>query len=151
MIFFEKLEQHVLCIFVRYVSDHYSGSAIGFNLLNVNHVGFWLFVADSSAVANRRGLSHIIIIFFGGNHMHHQRHHWNWHRVNCSSGIIHRIKASRIGLWAGFSFLCNNLHAGVNNLSNHLIFLFTFWGVFLFFPLLLLVFRLIKLFSFILK
>ncbi len=52
MIFLEKLEEHVLSIFVRDVSDHNRGSPIELNIFNVNDVGFRLLIADCSSVAH---------------------------------------------------------------------------------------------------
>jgi hypothetical protein len=127
MVFFEQFQQHVLCVFVWNVSNHYRCSSIQLNLLDVNHIGSGFFITDSSSISTCRCLSHIIIIIFW-KHLDHHWHHRYRHRVG-GVGARKRSITSRNGIGTMLGILSNNSHAGIHNLINHLIFLITFWRI----------------------
>lgn len=126
MILLESLQQHLLRVLIGNVPNHDRGSTIGFDLLDINHVGLGFFVADGPAVANGGALDEVVVSV--GHHLDHHGHAGGRvagiHVALLELGGHLGGKAGSDGVGTMLGLLCNDPHAGVDNRTHHLVLLF---------------------------
>lgn len=127
MIFLEAFKQHILSVFVWNVPNHDSCSSISFNVLNINHIGSWFFIADGSTVADSWTLSPVVVTI---RKLHHHRHSRGWVAgvdvvVKLGSLTLKGVSSSD-GIRAVFCVFCDHSHAWVDNCAYHLILFLAF-------------------------
>ncbi len=119
MVLLEQFKKHLLSVLVRNVTHHYRRATVWLHIVQVDHVGTWLLIANCSSVADCWSLHHVVIVFLR-HHLHHHLLHGDSHVGR--SGPRVRSESCRDGIRTVFRIFSNHPHAGVHDCSHRLIF-----------------------------